>query len=235
MQHYHTRLDSGLNASTLRRGKFGGDGRAAGQWRVLRGIVPYVWPADRPDLQATVLISLLLMLLAKIVTVTMPFAFKWATDALVAVAGGKLPAGQTWTWLAGAPVLATLVYGLTRIGMSLLGAGARRHVRQGCAACGAQARAQNFRAHAPAFPALPSGTQNRRAHPRARARAHRDRKHHAHDADDFVPTLVEFALVVGVLLYEFDWRYATVVVAMIAFISCSRCALPTGASRSGAT
>jgi ATP-binding cassette subfamily B protein len=32
----------------------------------------------------------------------------------------------------------------------------------------------------------------------------------------FVPTLVEFALVVGVLLYEFDWRYATVVVAMIA-------------------
>ncbi|HXE70138.1 MAG TPA: ABC transporter ATP-binding protein/permease, partial [Hyphomicrobiaceae bacterium] len=32
----------------------------------------------------------------------------------------------------------------------------------------------------------------------------------------FVPTLVEFALVVGVLLYEFDWRYAAVVVAMIA-------------------
>jgi ATP-binding cassette, subfamily B, heavy metal transporter len=32
----------------------------------------------------------------------------------------------------------------------------------------------------------------------------------------FVPTLVEFALVVGVLVYEFDWRYAAVVVAMIA-------------------
>jgi ATP-binding cassette, subfamily B, heavy metal transporter len=60
-----------------------------GRWRVLRGLVPYVWPADRPDLQATVLVSLLLMLLAKIVTVTMPFAFKWATDALVAVAGGR--------------------------------------------------------------------------------------------------------------------------------------------------
>src|SRR5262249_46639239 len=32
----------------------------------------------------------------------------------------------------------------------------------------------------------------------------------------FVPTLVEFALVVGVLLWEFDWRYAGVVLLMIA-------------------
>ncbi|HXE68352.1 MAG TPA: ABC transporter transmembrane domain-containing protein, partial [Hyphomicrobiaceae bacterium] len=93
---------------------------ASGQWRVLRGLAPYVWPADRPDLQATVLVSLLLMLLAKIVTVTMPFAFKWATDALVAMAGGNLPPGQTWAWLAAAPVLATLLYGLTRVAMSLL-------------------------------------------------------------------------------------------------------------------
>src|SRR5262245_54960190 len=94
--------------------------RGAEQWRVLRSLAPYVWPSDRPDLQATVIVSLLLMLLAKIVTVTMPFAFKWATDALVAMAGGSLPPGQTWTWLLGAPVLATLLYGLTRIAMSLL-------------------------------------------------------------------------------------------------------------------
>src|SRR5215470_13031620 len=57
--------------------------RGAEQWRVLRSLAPYVWPSDRPDLQATVIVSLLLMLLAKIVTVSMPFAFKWATDALV--------------------------------------------------------------------------------------------------------------------------------------------------------
>src|SRR5262249_32903864 len=53
--------------------------RGAEQWRVLRSLAPYVWPSDRPDLQATVIVSLLLMLLAKIVTVSMPFAFKWAT------------------------------------------------------------------------------------------------------------------------------------------------------------
>src|SRR5262247_301696 len=95
-------------------------GRASGQMRVLRDLVPYVWPSERPDLQATVVVSLLLMLLAKIVTVTMPFAFKWATDALVVVAGGRLPPDQTWSWLVGAPALATLIYALTRIAMTLL-------------------------------------------------------------------------------------------------------------------
>ena len=46
---------------------------------------------DRPDLQATVVLSLVLMLVAKLVTVAMPFTFKWATDALVAAAGGNVP------------------------------------------------------------------------------------------------------------------------------------------------
>jgi ABC-type transport system involved in Fe-S cluster assembly fused permease/ATPase subunit len=216
MQHYHSGLDSGLNASTLRSGKVGGDRRAAGQWRVLRGVVPYVWPADRPDLQATVLISLVLMLLAKIVTVTMPFAFKWATDALVAIAGGKLPAGQTWTWLAGAPVLATLVYGLTRIGMSLL-----VQVREGMFA--------KVALHAVRKLALKTFEHMHQLS----LRFHLERKTGGltrvlergrtgienitrMTLMTFVPTLVEFALVVGVLLYEFDWRYATAVVAMIA-------------------
>ena len=71
-------------------------------------------------LQITVVLSLALMLAAKLVTVAMPFTFKWATDALVAAAGGKLPDAATLTWLIGAPVLAILIYGATRIAMSLL-------------------------------------------------------------------------------------------------------------------
>ena len=31
----------------------------------------------------------------------------------------------------------------------------------------------------------------------------------------FVPTIVEFALVLGVLAFEFDWRYAPIVAGMI--------------------
>ena len=95
-------------------------GRGSDQLRVLRALAPYVWPSDRPDLQATVVFSLVLMLAAKLVTVAMPFTFKWATDALVAAAGGTVPPGQTLAWLVGAPVLATLLYGLTRVAMSLL-------------------------------------------------------------------------------------------------------------------
>ena len=65
-------------------------GRGSDQLRVLRALAPYVWPSDRPDLQRTVLLSLVLMLAAKLVTVLMPFTFKWATDALVAAAGGHI-------------------------------------------------------------------------------------------------------------------------------------------------
>ncbi len=191
-------------------------GSASGQWRVLRGLAPYVWPADRPDLQATVLVSLLLMLLAKIVTVSMPFAFKWATDALVALAGGSLPPGQTWAWLAGAPVLATLLYGLTRIAMTLL-----VQLREGMFA-------------KVALHAVRKLARKTFEHMHQLSlRFHLERKTGGltrvlergrtgienitrMTLMTFVPTLVEFALVVGVLLYEFDWRYAAVVVAMIA-------------------
>ena len=65
------------------------------QRQVVRNLLPYVWPADRPDLQRTVLLSLGLMIVAKLVTVLMPFTFKWATDALVAASGGTVTQGRT--------------------------------------------------------------------------------------------------------------------------------------------
>src|SRR5215813_12160461 len=189
--------------------------RGAEQWRVLRSLAPYVWPSDRPDLQATVIVSLL-MLLAKIVTVSMPFAFKWATDALVVVAGGRLPPDQTWSWLVGAPALATLIYALTRIAMTLL-----VQVREGMFA--------KVALHAVRKLALNTFQHMHQLS----LRFHLERKTGGltrvlergragienitrMTLMTFVPTLVEFALVVGVLIYEFDWRYAAAVVAMIA-------------------
>src|SRR3989440_6127848 len=79
---------------------------SSSQLRVARGLAPYVWPSDRPDLQATVALSLALMLVAKLVTVAMPFTFKWATDALVAASGGAVPGDKSIMWLIGAPMLA---------------------------------------------------------------------------------------------------------------------------------
>src|SRR5262245_16388127 len=94
------------------------------QIRVLKGLTPYIWPADRPDLKAAVAVSLGLMLVAKLVTVAMPFTFKWATDALVAAqaqtAGGAAAGGAARPWLAAAPVAAIVLYGAVRVAMSLL-------------------------------------------------------------------------------------------------------------------
>ena len=64
-------LEAGSRAALFARLK-----PSAAQMRVLRGLWPYLWPSDRPELKATVLVSLLLVLAAKVVTVAMPFTFK---------------------------------------------------------------------------------------------------------------------------------------------------------------
>jgi ATP-binding cassette subfamily B protein len=56
--------------------------------QTLRDLWPYMWPKDRPDLKRRVLIALSTLVAAKIVTVLVPYTYKWATDALV-----KPPAG----------------------------------------------------------------------------------------------------------------------------------------------
>src|SRR5436309_11371663 len=115
MQRFHGAAAGGLLSRIAERLR-----PSPSQLRVARGLAPYVWPTDRPDLQATVVLSLVLMVVAKLVTVAMPFTFKWATDALVAASRGAVPADQTLTWLVGAPVLPAVLYGLARMTMSLL-------------------------------------------------------------------------------------------------------------------
>jgi ATP-binding cassette subfamily B protein len=186
------------------------------QLRVLKGLAPYVWPSDRPDLQAAVAVSLVLMLLAKLVTVAMPFTFKWATDALVAASGGTLPAGTAPAWLIGAPVLAIALYGAVRVAMSLL-----VQVREGMFAKVAMNAVRRL-----AFDTF--------EHMHALSlRFHLERKTGGLTQIlsrgrlgienitrvvlmTFVPTIVEFALVLAVCAFEFDWRYVAVVSAMIA-------------------
>ena len=43
---------------------------------------PYIWPADRRDLQRRVVLATLLLFGAKLATMAVPFTFKWAVDAL---------------------------------------------------------------------------------------------------------------------------------------------------------
>jgi ATP-binding cassette, subfamily B, heavy metal transporter len=181
----------------------------------VRSLLPYIWPKDRPDLQRTVLISLGLMLAAKLVTVMMPYTYKWATDALVAAAGGKFPTNLSAGWLIGAPLLATALYGIVRITMTLLS-----QVREGLFAKVAM--------HAVRKLAL---TTFEHMH-RLSLRFHLERKtggltrvlERGRAGIEqitrmllmiLLPTIVEFVLVIGICMIEFDWRYVVIITAMI--------------------
>ena len=49
----------------------------------VRNLWPYLWPSDRADLKRRVFGAAALLLIAKIINLGVPFAFGWATDALV--------------------------------------------------------------------------------------------------------------------------------------------------------
>ncbi len=48
----------------------------------LRNLWPYMWPTERPDLRRRVLWATFYLVLAKLLTVAIPYFYKWATDSL---------------------------------------------------------------------------------------------------------------------------------------------------------
>lgn len=83
------------------------------EWSILRDMLPYLWPAGHPGLKARVVFSLVALVLAKVVTVAAPYAFKFATDALT----GKADVATTAIT---AIVFFVLAYGFARIMMVVL-------------------------------------------------------------------------------------------------------------------
>ncbi len=72
---------------------------------------PYMWPQGRPDLKMRVVWATFFLILAKFVLISVPYFFKWATDAL----NGKLDmAGLVPVFLLGAVAL-VIAYNLTRL------------------------------------------------------------------------------------------------------------------------
>ncbi|MCK7473766.1 MAG: hypothetical protein MZV49_10005 [Rhodopseudomonas palustris] len=102
---------------------------------------PYIWPGDRLDLKMRVVWAVLLLIAAKIATMTVPFTFKWAVDGLTGE--GSAPVDPN-TWMLWLIASAADHDGQLRRDAGADGAAdavARRHVRQGGDACGAQAGA----------------------------------------------------------------------------------------------
>ena len=177
---------------------------------------PYIWPSDRRDLKLRVLGAMVLLLAAKLATIAVPFTFKWATDALAG--HGTAPAVATdWlVWALAVPVAMTIAYGSMRILMAAL-----TQLRDGLFAKVAMHAVRRL-----AFRTFIHMHE-------LSLRFHLERKtggltrvlERGRNAIETIvrmvilqlsPTIIELALIVGVLMWQFDWRYVAVILVTVA-------------------
>ena len=79
--------------------------------RTIRKVLPYLWPADKPSIKVRVVLALIVLVLARTVSVATPFYYKAAVDALAPAAKGAEPA----VLLATGAVGLTIAYGMLRL------------------------------------------------------------------------------------------------------------------------
>ncbi len=80
-------------------------------WQTFLNLWPYMWPSDRPDLKLRVAWAMAVLIVAKVITVLVPYLYKWATDTLNNE--GTLP-----EWLPAmliAPVMLVVAYNVGRV------------------------------------------------------------------------------------------------------------------------
>jgi len=86
---------------------------------VLRELLPYIWPKGRRDLHVRVALSFVALVLAKVVTLAVPIAYKNAVDFLTGQSAGSARP-ETLVWgLALVPAMLIVAYGVGRILMVL--------------------------------------------------------------------------------------------------------------------
>jgi ATP-binding cassette, subfamily B, heavy metal transporter len=182
---------------------------------VIWGLRPYIWPAERRDLKLRVALSMALLLAAKLATIAVPFTFKWATDALTGADSAPIAASSWPVWVFAAPILMTLAYGGMRVLMAVL-----TQARDGLFAKVAMHAVRRL-----------ANRTFEHMH-QLSLRFHLERKtggltrvlERGRNAIEtivrmvimqLVPTIIELMLIVGVLLYQFDWRYVAVVMVTV--------------------
>ena len=173
---------------------------------------PYVWSDERRDLQVRVVAAFFMLLIAKVLTILIPYSFKWVTDAIVnpETASVPLPA------LLATPVAICVLYGLLRSFMqfftqardALFASVAMHAVRRMANEVFVHLHELSLRFH------LERKTGGlTRVLERGREAIQQIVRMSILTG---IPTVVEFALILGVFFFAFDWRYALTVVVMIA-------------------
>jgi len=91
-----------------------------GELAVLREVLPYIWPKGRRDLHVRVILAFVALVLAKVVTLAVPIAYKNAVDFLTGQSAGSSASPETLAWgLALVPAMLIVAYGVGRILMVL--------------------------------------------------------------------------------------------------------------------
>jgi ATP-binding cassette subfamily B protein len=168
---------------------------------------PYIWPGDRVDLKMRVVWSMVLLLVAKLATLSVPFTFKWATDALTGADTAPVQPSNWHFWLIASPLIMTASYGLMRILMAVLtqwrdGIFARvamHAVRKLAYITFVHMHELSLRFHLERKTGgLTRVLERGRTGIEVIVRM---------VILQLIPTIVEVSLLLGVLLWQFDWRY----------------------------
>ena len=178
---------------------------------------PYIWPSDRADLKMRVVWSMVLLLLAKLATLAVPFTFKWAIDALTGANTAPVQASNWQLWLIASPLIMTLSYGGLRVLMAVLtqwrdGIFARvamHAVRKLAYVTFVHMHELSLRFHLERKTGgLTRVLERGRAGIEVIVRM---------VILQLAPTIVEVSLLMAVLLWQFDWRYvlATLITVVV--------------------
>ena len=87
----------------------------ASGWQTMKRVGPYLWPKGEAWVKRRVVLSLALLVMSKIISVTTPYLYKQAVDALTGKSVGVV------TFLALGAVGLTIAYGLARMGNVFFG------------------------------------------------------------------------------------------------------------------
>jgi ATP-binding cassette subfamily B protein len=178
---------------------------------------PVMWPSGRPDLKARVGLALAVLVLAKIVTVLVPYTYKWATDALTSkptiAADGSLSVGLAV--VVTVPILLVVANGVGRILMNVLNnlrdalfAGVGQHaVRRLAYTTFVHIHELSLHYHLQRRTGglarvIERGTNGIETIVR-------------YTILNTLPTFLEFSFAAAIITYQFNWRYLAVVVATV--------------------
>ncbi len=181
--------------------------QAAGESRALLRLLPYLWPKGRPEIRVRVLSAVVLLVGAKFATIVIPLFYKQAVDALSGAGGAEIALSVAVGFVlayGGARVVSQVFTELREIVFARV---AHQAMHQVALETFQHLHRLSLRFHLD----RQTGGLNRAIE---RGTAGIENLLHFM-LFQIVPTILEIAMVCGMLWYLYDWRFAAITFATI--------------------